>query len=106
MVLLLLWRHIVYYAEGQHMSAPNPPSSSNSASLRASTAHALRFLSPPEPEAFRADVAQRLTSVLARLAGLDLAGEWRASAGYVEIMSRRLRDSAGILDDGSDGMQS
>ncbi|KAJ7830504.1 nucleoporin Nup186/Nup192/Nup205 [Mycena olivaceomarginata] len=106
MVLLLLWRHIVYYAEGQHMSAPNPPSSSNSASLRASTAHALRFLSPPEPEAFRGDVAQRLTPVLARLAGLDLAGEWRASAGYVEIMSRRLRDSAGILDDGSDGTQS
>ncbi|KAF7326845.1 hypothetical protein MVEN_02578300 [Mycena venus] len=112
MVLLLLWRHLVYYAEGQHLNAPHPPPStsgnSGGASLRASTAHALRFLSPPEPEAFRADVAQRLGPVLARLAGLDLssAGEWlRASAGYVEIMSRRLRDSAGILDDGSEGPQ-
>ncbi|KAF7345118.1 hypothetical protein MVEN_01675900 [Mycena venus] len=112
MVLLLLWRHLVYYAEGQHLNAPHPPPStsgnSGGASLRASTAHALRFLSPPEPEAFRADVAQRLGPVLARLAGLDLggAGEWfRASAGYVEIMSRRLRDSAGILDDGSEGTQ-
>ncbi|KAJ7620549.1 nucleoporin Nup186/Nup192/Nup205 [Mycena polygramma] len=104
MVLLLLWRHLVYYAEGQHMNAPNPPPPSTI--LRGSTAHALRLLSPPEPEAFRADVAQRLGPVLSRLAGLDLSGEWlRASAGYVEIMGRRLRDSAGILDDGEEGMQ-
>ncbi|KAF7373366.1 hypothetical protein MSAN_00546200 [Mycena sanguinolenta] len=106
MVLLLLWRHLVYYAEGQHMNAPNPPSSEN---LRGSTTtpNPLRFLSPPEPEAFRTDIAQRLAPVLARLAGLDLGGggEWlRASAGYVEIMGRRLRDSAGIHDEG-DGMQ-
>ncbi|KAF8183807.1 nucleoporin Nup186/Nup192/Nup205 [Mycena galopus ATCC 62051] len=112
MVLLLLWRHLVYYAEGQHMHAPNPPASKDglgsSASMRTSTANALRFLAPPEPEAFRADIAQRLAPVLARLAALDLGGdgEWlRASAGYVEIMGRRLRDSAGILDDGGDGMQ-
>jgi nuclear pore complex protein Nup205 len=107
MVLLLLWRHLVYYAEGQHMNSPNPPPTTNGgSSLRASTAHALRFLSPPEPEAFRSDVAQRLAPVLTRLAGLDLSGDWlRASAGYVEIMSRRLRDTAGILDDGGETMQ-
>lgn len=89
------------------MNGPNPPPNTNGgASLKASTAHALRFLSPPEPEAFRDDIAQRLAPVLARLAGLDLGGEWlRASAGYVEIMSRRLRDSAGIHDEGGEGMQ-
>ncbi|KAJ7145837.1 nucleoporin Nup186/Nup192/Nup205 [Mycena epipterygia] len=104
MVLLLLWRHLVYYAEGHH---PNPPPNTNGgASLKASTAHALRLLSPPEPEAFRDDIAQRLAPVLVRLAGLDLGGEWlRASAGYVEIMGRRLRDSAGIHDEGGEGMQ-
>ncbi|KAJ7160759.1 nucleoporin Nup186/Nup192/Nup205 [Mycena filopes] len=108
MVLLLLWRHLVYYAEGHHLNSSNPPSSST-ANLKSSTAHALRFLSPPEPEAFRADIAQRLAPVLARLASLDLGvgvGD-KASAGYVEIMGRRLRDSAGILDGGEgDGMQS
>ncbi|KAJ6542676.1 nucleoporin Nup186/Nup192/Nup205 [Mycena capillaripes] len=107
MILLLLWRHLVYYVEGQHLISPNPPPSTNGgASLRTSTAHALRFLSPPEPEAFRADVAQRLSPVLVRLAGLDLNAEWlRASAGYVEIMGRRLRDTAGILDEAGEGMQ-
>ncbi|KAJ6526561.1 nucleoporin Nup186/Nup192/Nup205 [Mycena vulgaris] len=103
MVLLLLWRHLVYYAEGHHMSSPNPPPSG--ASLKSSTTHALRLLAPPEPEAFRGDVAQRLAPTLARLAGLDLGGEWRASAGYVEIMGRRLRDSAGIHGEGEEGMQ-
>ncbi|KAJ7041203.1 nucleoporin Nup186/Nup192/Nup205 [Mycena alexandri] len=107
MVLLLLWRHLVYYAEGQHLSSPNPPNNNN-ASLKSSTAHALRFLSPPEPDAFRADIARRLAPVLARLATLDLGvgvGD-KASAGYVEIMGRRLRDSAGILDGGEgEGMQ-
>ncbi|KAJ7128145.1 nucleoporin Nup186/Nup192/Nup205 [Mycena crocata] len=105
MVLLLLWRHLVYYAEGQHLSSPQPPPTGGlGASLKASTA--LRFLSPPEPEAFRSDVAQRLGPALARLASLDLGEEGlRASAGYVEIMGRRLRDTAGILDDGGEGMQ-
>ncbi|KAJ7079559.1 nucleoporin Nup186/Nup192/Nup205 [Mycena belliarum] len=104
MVLLLLWRHLVHYSQEHHMGSPNPPS--NGGSLRSSTAHALRFLSPPDPEAFRLDIAQRLAPVLVRLAGLDLGGEWlRASAGYVEIMGRRLRDSAGIHDEGGEGMQ-
>ncbi|KAJ7279033.1 hypothetical protein C8J57DRAFT_1434189 [Mycena rebaudengoi] len=106
MVLLLLWRHLVYYAEGHH--ANNPP-----ANAKASTMHAMRFLSTPEPEAFRLDVAKRLVPTLQRLAAIDLANvqdskalgaEWRASQGYVEIMSRRLRDSAGILDDAGDAM--
>ncbi|KAJ7777509.1 nucleoporin Nup186/Nup192/Nup205 [Mycena maculata] len=106
MVLLLLWRHLVYYAEGQHMGSPNPPSSGG-ASLKASTATALRFLAPPEPEAFRGDVARQLAPVLAQLDQLDLSlvEGLRASAGYVEIMGRRLRDSAGIHDDGGEGMQ-
>ncbi|KAK7055118.1 nucleoporin Nup186/Nup192/Nup205 [Favolaschia claudopus] len=106
MVLLLLWRHLVYYAEGQHLNMPSAaPSTNGTSNLRGSTANALRFLSPPEPDAFRTDVAQSLTPVLARVAALDFTGEWlRNSAGYVEIMGRRLRDSAGILDDGGDGM--
>jgi nuclear pore complex protein Nup205 len=66
MVLLLLWRHLVYYAEGHH--ANNPP-----ANAQASTMHAMRFLSTPEPEAFRLDVAKRLVPTLQRLAAIDLA---------------------------------
>ncbi|KAJ7619541.1 nucleoporin Nup186/Nup192/Nup205 [Roridomyces roridus] len=97
MLLLLLWRHLVYYADVGAKPVANPAS-------------ALRFLAPPEPEAFREGVAQRLAPALMRLASLDLGaggGEsWlRASAGYVEIMGRRLRDSAGILDSDSEGMQ-
>ncbi|KAJ7058139.1 nucleoporin Nup186/Nup192/Nup205 [Mycena amicta] len=95
MILLLLWRHVVYYATSHSL-----PASTLGANLKASTTYALRFLSPPDPETFRTDVAKRLTPVLLRLAGLELGGEWlRGSAAYVEIMSRRLRDSAGILDD-------
>ncbi|KAJ7482279.1 nucleoporin Nup186/Nup192/Nup205 [Mycena galericulata] len=97
MLLLLLWRHVVYYADA-------------GVGVKPTTTSALRLLAPPEPRAFREGVAQRLAPALARLASLDLgAGEegWlRGSAGYVEIMSRRLRDSAGILDDdGAEGMQ-
>ncbi|KAF7297146.1 hypothetical protein MIND_00947600 [Mycena indigotica] len=96
MILLLLWRHVVYYAEGHHPL----PTTSNGANLKASTTYALRFLSPPEPVAFRTEVGKRLGPVLLRLAGLDLGGEsLRASAAYMEIMSRRLRDSAGVMDD-------
>ncbi|KAJ6619045.1 nucleoporin Nup186/Nup192/Nup205 [Mycena sp. CBHHK59/15] len=98
MVLLLLWRHLVYYAEGHH--ARSPPA--------AGTVHPMRFLSTPEPAAFRADVAKRLVPALQRLAALDLVQDgkdWRASQGYVEIMSRRLRDSAGILDSVGGGVE-
>ncbi|KAF7320904.1 Nucleoporin [Mycena chlorophos] len=100
MLLLLLWRHVLYYAEGG-VPAANTASAGNGG-LKASTAtaYALRFLAAPDPETFRAEIGARLAPVLGRLAGLELNGEWlRGSAAYVEIMSRRLRDSVGIMEE-------
>ncbi|KAF7300289.1 hypothetical protein MKEN_01353000 [Mycena kentingensis (nom. inval.)] len=103
MLLLLLWRHVVYYADGNHPHPP-PPSGTGTSSLKASTTYALRFLSPPDPEHFRGEIAKRLGPVLLRLAALDMGAKGlRGSAAYMEIMSRRLRDSAGMLDDTTDG---
>ncbi|KIK56168.1 hypothetical protein GYMLUDRAFT_87421 [Collybiopsis luxurians FD-317 M1] len=99
MLLLLLWRHIIYYAEGTHVKTPQ---------LNASTATALRFLSTPDPQAFRLEIGKKLMPALQRLqtivADETLVGdEWRASQAYVEIMCRRLRDTAGIdVDDLAD----
>nr|GAT46575.1 predicted protein [Mycena chlorophos] len=81
MLLLLLWRHVLYYAEGG-VPAANTASAGNGG-LKASTAtaYALRFLAAPDPETFRAEVGARLAPVLGRLAGLELNGEWlRGSA--------------------------
>ncbi|KAJ4481027.1 nucleoporin Nup186/Nup192/Nup205 [Lentinula aciculospora] len=94
MLLLLLWRHIMYYAEGAHVQKPQ---------LSASTTTAMRFLSTPEPDAFRLQVGRKLLPALQRLqtvvADDTLNGdEWRANRTYVEIMCRRLRDSTGMVD--------
>ncbi|KAF5381906.1 hypothetical protein D9757_007577 [Collybiopsis confluens] len=92
MVLLLLWRHIVYYAEGTH---------AKTAQLNVSTATAVRLLTTPDSSAFRLEVGKKLMPALHRLqtvvADEILAeDEWRASQVYVEIMCRRLRDVVGI----------
>jgi len=63
MLLLLLWRHLAYYSDGQHLSDSN---------LKASTAHALRISVTPEPGAFRIEVGKKLSPILQRLASLDL----------------------------------
>ncbi|KAJ3995979.1 nucleoporin Nup186/Nup192/Nup205 [Lentinula boryana] len=94
MLLLLLWRHIMYYAEGTRAQTPQ---------LNASTATAMRFLSTPDPEAFRQQIGRKLQPALQRLQTLVTndtlsVDEWRASRAYVEIMCRRLRDSTGMVD--------
>ncbi|KAJ3825387.1 nucleoporin Nup186/Nup192/Nup205 [Lentinula raphanica] len=92
MLLLLLWRHIMSYAEGTH---PHP--------LNTSTATAVRLISSPDPGEFRLQVGKKLQPALQRLESLmmndSLSGdEWRASRTYMEIMSRRLRDSTNMVD--------
>ncbi|KAE9406107.1 hypothetical protein BT96DRAFT_955003 [Gymnopus androsaceus JB14] len=95
MLLLLLWRHLTCYADGGQVKTPH---------LNASNATALRFLSTPDPQTFRLEVGKKLMPALQRLQTLvadeALAGdEWRANQAYVEIMCRRLRDSAGMPDE-------
>jgi nuclear pore complex protein Nup205 len=112
MLLLLLWRHIAYYCEGHHINNPD---------LRASTSYAIRFLSSPDAETFRSEAGIKLTPALQKLSLLDLVGRsyfasqdlgrltlsqqedtigngWRSNQGYIEIMCRRLRDTAGLHD--------
>ncbi|KAL0579383.1 hypothetical protein V5O48_002608 [Marasmius crinis-equi] len=96
MLLLLLWRHISYYSEHE----PQNPKAPNSASLGGS---AMRFLAAPEPETLRLEVGKKLQPSLQRLQTLiveddSLGEEWQANQAYVEIMSRRIRDGAGLHD--------
>ncbi|KAF8890672.1 nucleoporin Nup186/Nup192/Nup205 [Infundibulicybe gibba] len=85
MLLLLVWRHLGYYTDGHHKL--NKPT------------HAMKFISEPEPETLRADVGRQLSPALQRLADLNyelLGHDWQANQGYIEIMCRRLRDTAGL----------
>jgi hypothetical protein len=63
MLLLLLWRHLVYYSEGHHINNPD---------LKASTSHAMRFLTSPDADTFRSEAGIKLTPALQRLSSLDL----------------------------------
>jgi hypothetical protein len=63
MLLLLLWRHVVYYCEGRHINNPD---------LKASTTHAMRFLSSPDTKTFQVEAGVKLASVLQRLTSLDM----------------------------------
>ncbi|KAJ3843324.1 nucleoporin Nup186/Nup192/Nup205 [Lentinula raphanica] len=88
MLLLLLWRHIMSYAEGTH---PHP--------LNTSTATAVRLISSPDPGEFRLQVGKKLQRLESLMMNDSLSGdEWRASRTYMEIMSRRLRDSTNMVD--------
>ncbi|KAF9264555.1 hypothetical protein L218DRAFT_1076467 [Marasmius fiardii PR-910] len=96
MILLLLWRHIGYYAENENQTPKNPSGSTLGAS-------AMRFLAAPEPERLRLEVGKKLQPSLQRLQSLvvddeSLGEEWQANQAYVEIMCRRIRDSAGLHD--------
>lgn len=73
MLLLLLWRHIMYYAEGAHVQTPQ---------LNASTATAMRFLSTPDPEAFRQQIARNLLPTLQRLQALIIVRVNIVSSNY------------------------
>jgi nuclear pore complex protein Nup205 len=64
MLLLLLWRHLAYYSDGHHHQGDSK--------LKASSTQAMRFLSTPEPSAFRMEVRKKLATALQRLASQDL----------------------------------
>ncbi|TFY75895.1 hypothetical protein EWM64_g8115 [Hericium alpestre] len=103
MLLLLLWRHIAFYAQGQHINNP---------SLKASTSGVMRHLSSStsgDADSFRAEAAKRLDPILQRLNSLPLdpestGSDWRLNKAYIEIMSRRLRDTVGLLAENADGL--
>jgi len=63
MLLLLLWRHLAYYAEGRHLHDPQ---------LGSSTAAAMRFLSNFDSQALNLEIRQKLNPVLQRLQSLVL----------------------------------
>ncbi|KAF9556462.1 hypothetical protein CPC08DRAFT_641486 [Agrocybe pediades] len=92
MLLLVLWRHVEYYAEHRHTPA------------KVTVVNAMRLLATAEPEVFRAEVASKIGPVLSKVGGLDLdvdllGKEWQDNQGYLTIMTRRLRESAGLLDE-------
>lgn len=114
MLLLLLWRHLEYYSDDSNAHNPN---------VSSATSHAMRFLATPDPEVFREEVGKRLGPTLQRLESLELVrlalvcfqldgqltihcfqdsdalgDDWQASERYLEIMCRRLEDSAGLSD--------
>jgi len=83
---------------------------------------AMRFLAAPDPGTFKSDVAKKLGPILGRFAALELVCiilpihgtlrrteacsqddeslgvDWQASQVYIEIMSRRLRDTVELHD--------
>ncbi|EAU87534.1 hypothetical protein CC1G_11206 [Coprinopsis cinerea okayama7 len=99
MLMLLLWRHLNHYANPSNMNMPP---------AKASVANAMRLLQTADPVTFRSEAGIKLAPILQKLAGLDFTPvasgkDWQDSQGYVEIMSRRLRDTAGLLDDNGGG---
>ncbi|EMD35026.1 hypothetical protein CERSUDRAFT_125016 [Gelatoporia subvermispora B] len=94
MLLLLLWRHLVFYAEGRHINNPD---------LKGAVSHMMRFVSAPDPGTFAADTQRKFAPVVQRLRSLELSEEtlgrdWRSFESYLEIMSRRLEDAAGLAE--------
>lgn len=63
MLLLLLWRHLEYYAEPGSMS--NPPT-------RTSITNAMRLLATSSPEQLRQEVATKLGPILQRISSLEI----------------------------------
>ncbi|KAH9064457.1 nucleoporin Nup186/Nup192/Nup205 [Lactarius vividus] len=88
MTLLLLWRHITYYCESRHI---------NNLTTKASTAAVLRSVPQPfDSEIFREEAAKRLSHALHQLSGVSFDHKWRESQAYIEIMTRRIRESVGL----------
>jgi nuclear pore complex protein Nup205 len=112
MVLLLLWRHLVSYLERDLSGdVTSPPVNMKST---------LRLLPLPDTDSLKANAGKKLVGALARLSALDLVSqftwvwvafgdgdtlcqtadtlgsEWQSYQGYIEIMSRRLRDTVGL----------
>ncbi|GLB44615.1 putative nuclear pore complex scaffold, nucleoporins 186/192/205 [Lyophyllum shimeji] len=111
MLLLLIWRHVQHYTSPAAALPTAPPPLSSSALFHSTKSQgtmgmntAMRFLTAPDPENFKAEVGRRLGPALSRLEGLDLhidSEVRRQSQPYVEIMARRLRESVGLLHDSS-----
>ncbi|KAF8970600.1 nucleoporin Nup186/Nup192/Nup205 [Flammula alnicola] len=102
MLLLLLWRHLEYYAEPRHMNMPP---------AKATVTNAMRLLATSEPEVFRAEVGSKIQPTLQRLVSLELdpkafGRDWQDNQGYIQIMCRRLKDSAGLHDESAMGGES
>jgi len=115
MVLLLLWRHLVSYVEHDLSSSATSAPPVNMKST-------LRLLPLPDSDSFKANAGKKLVGALTRLSALDLVSrftwvgvafgdddtpyqtadtlgsEWQSYQGYIEIMSRRLRDTVGLHD--------
>jgi hypothetical protein len=76
MLLLLVWRHIEYYAEPQHMNMPP---------AKTTVANAMRLLATSEPEVFQADVRQKIAPSLQKLEFLDLVCFFTQTAFYLYL---------------------
>lgn len=63
MLLLIIWRHLEYYAEPRHMGMPP---------AKATIINAMRLLATSEPDVFRSEVAAKIQPLLQRLSTLDL----------------------------------
>jgi nuclear pore complex protein Nup205 len=82
----------------------------------------MRLLPTPNTDTFKDEAGRRLLSALTRISSLDLVSlylymphdpisqideqnaetigpEWQSYQGYLEIMSRRLRDTVGLHDE-------
>lgn len=79
MLLLLLWRHLVFYGEGLHVNNPD---------LRGSISHTMRFASSPDADTLKSEAARKLTPVIQKLQSLELVSI--IAFNYVWFM--RLRD--------------
>jgi len=95
MLLLLLWRHLASYADAD----PSRPAVPPPAQLRTS----MRLLPAVDATTFKDEVGKRLVGALTRISSLDLSAEmlgrdWQSYQGYIEVMSRRLRDTVGLHD--------
>jgi len=118
-LLLLLWRHLQYYAEAK-------PAGSQ---IRASTPHITRLVTSMDVESFRVEVPRKLSALLQRLDALDVVilvhtfretctnpdpcrqtsgslaedGDWRFNRAYIETICRRLRETTGLQEPENDG---
>ncbi|TFY64741.1 hypothetical protein EVJ58_g2418 [Rhodofomes roseus] len=95
MLLLLLWRHLDFYCEGRHINNPD---------LKGSISHAMRFSSSPDVETLKMEAARKIVPAFHRLESLDLTEEtlgkdWQSYESYIEIMTRRIKDTVGLQDE-------
>jgi nuclear pore complex protein Nup205 len=66
MLLLLLWRHLLYYSDERE---------THSTQIKASTPHIARLVASMDVDAFKAEVQKKLAYVLQRLESLELVSD-------------------------------